>query len=192
MTLPQIVGASTWITVAYAIFPPHEEIIHFRLMAIILPVVSMLGARLGNIRLRRQRDKLEKAFERIREMATRNELTGLHNRRYMPDMFAQQISRIERSGARFCVCIADLDHFKHINDGRGVGDEVLCKFAAIARASLRESDMLARRGGEEFLFLLPDTGADRARASIERMSAAPAAQTIVPTLPSLNIPARPD
>jgi diguanylate cyclase (GGDEF)-like protein len=244
LTLPQILAASTWITVAYAIFapvrgallmllalalvfgifnlnargrricntyammmmglvmvvmprldpdafPPHEEIIHFLLMATILPVVSVLGAQLGNIRLRlrRQRDELEKAFERIREMATRDELTGLHNRRYMLDMFAQQISRLERSGARFCVCIADLDHFKQINDahGHGVGDEVLCTFADIARASLRESDMLARWGGEEFLFLLPDTGAEQARVSIERVRGALAAQRIVPTLPSLNI-----
>lgn len=244
LTRPQILAASTWITVAYAIFapvrgallmllalalvfgifnlnargrricntyammimgvvmvmmpgldpdafPPHEEIIHFLLMATILPVVSVLGAQLGNIRLRlrRQRDELEKAFERIREMATRDELTGLHNRRYMLDMFAQQISRLERSGARFCVCIADLDHFKQINDahGHGVGDEVLCAFADIARASLRESDMLARWGGEEFLFLLPDTGAEQAQVSIERVRAALAAQRVVPTLPSLTI-----
>lgn len=244
LTLPQILAAATWITVAYAIFapvrgallmllalslvfgifnlnargrrvcniyvmtltgsvmvimstldpeafPPHEEIMHFVLMATILPVVSMLGAQLGDIRLRlrRQRDELEKAFERIREMATRDELTGLHNRRYMLDMFAQQISRLERSGARFCVCIADLDHFKHINDahGHGVGDEVLCRFADIARTSMRESDMLARWGGEEFLFLLPDTGADQARVSIERVRAALATQRITPMLPSLNI-----
>ncbi|MBP6095560.1 MAG: GGDEF domain-containing protein [Methyloversatilis sp.] len=244
LTLTQIVGASTWITVAYAIFapvrgallmllaltlvfgifnlnargrricnsyamalmgitmvimsrldpdafPPHEEIIHFLLVVTILPVVSMLGAQLGNIRLRlrRQRDELEKAFERIREMATRDELTGLHNRRYMLDRFAQQISRMERSGARFCVCIADLDHFKHINDahGHGVGDEVLCKFADIARTSLRESDLLARWGGEEFLFLLPDTGADQASVSIERVRASLAAQVIVAALPSLTV-----
>jgi diguanylate cyclase (GGDEF)-like protein len=88
---------------------------------------------------------------------------------------------MERSGARFCVCIADLDHFKHINDahGHGVGDEVLCKFADIARTSLRESDLLARWGGEEFLFLLPDTGADQASVSIERVRASLAAQVIV-------------
>lgn len=172
-------------------FPPHEEIIHFVLVATILSVISMVGAQFGNVRqrLRGQRDELEKAFERIREMAIRDELTGLHNRRYMLDMFAQQISRLERSGARFCVCIADLDHFKHVNDahGHGVGDEVLCAFTEIARASLRESDMLARWGGEEFLFLLPDTGADQAQVSIERVRAALAAQVLVPTLPSLAI-----
>jgi diguanylate cyclase (GGDEF)-like protein len=229
LTLPQIIGACIWITVAYVVFapvrgallmllalalvfgifnlnargrricngfavgslgiamivmshlrpadfPPHVEIIHFLLVATILPVESMLGAQLGNIRLRlrNQRNELEHALGCIREMATRDELTGLHNRRYMLDMFGHLISRLERSATRFSLCLIDLDHFKRINDthGHGVGDEVLRRFADIADASLRESDMLARWGGEEFLVLLPDTGAEQACISAQRIRAA--------------------
>jgi diguanylate cyclase (GGDEF)-like protein len=157
-------------------YPPHIELIHFVLVATILPVVSMLGAQLGNIRqrLRRQRNELELALERIQELATRDDLTGLYNRRYMQERLTQQISQVERSGGRFSLGLADLDHFKRINDthGHGIGDQVLRQFADIAQICLRESDTLARWGGEEFLVLLPDTGPDQAALSMERLRAA--------------------
>ncbi|HEY9192632.1 MAG TPA: GGDEF domain-containing protein [Methyloversatilis sp.] len=175
-------GMATMATLYPDSFPPHIELIHFVLVATILPVVSMLGAQLGNIRqrLRLQRNELEQALERIRELATRDDLTGLYNRRYMQERLMQQINGEQRSGGRFSLCLADLDHFKRINDthGHGVGDLVLRQFADIARTCLRESDTLARWGGEEFLVLLPDTGAGQATQSMERLRAAVAGSAL--------------
>lgn len=169
-------GMASMATLHPDVYPPHIELIHFVLVATILPVVSMLGAQLGNIRqrLRRQRNELELALERIQELATRDDLTGLYNRRYMQERLTQQISQVERSGGRFSLGLADLDHFKRINDthGHGIGDQVLRQFADIAQICLRESDTLARWGGEEFLVLLPDTGPDQAALSMERLRAA--------------------
>ena len=172
-------------------YPPHIELIHFVLVATILPVVSMLGAQLGNIRqrLRLQRNELEQALERIRELATRDDLTGLYNRRYMQERLTQQINEVQRSGGRFSLCMADLDHFKRINDthGHGIGDLVLRQFADIARTCLRESDTLARWGGEEFLVLLPDTGTGQAAQSMERLRTAVAEQCALPEVPDLKV-----
>ena len=184
-------GMATMATLHPDSYPPHIELIHFVLVATILPVVSMLGAQLGNIRqrLRRQRNELEQALERIRELATRDDLTGLYNRRYMQERLTQQINEVQRSGGRFSLCLADLDHFKRINDthGHGIGDLVLRQFADIARSCLRESDTLARWGGEEFLVLLPDTATGQAAQSMERLRAAVAGQCALREVPGLKV-----
>lgn len=185
------IGMTTMATLHPDRYPPHIEFMHFVLVATILPVVSMLGAQLGNIRqrLRRQRNELELALERIRELATRDDLTGLYNRRYMQERLTQQIRQMERSGGRFSLCLADLDHFKRINDthGHGIGDQVLRQFADIAQICLRESDTLARWGGEEFLILLPDTGAGQAALSMERLRVAVADLCTLREIPGLTV-----
>ncbi len=106
-------------------------------------------------------------------MATRDELTGLPNRRLMLQLLAQEDRKSQRQSGRFCCCLIDLDHFKSINDTQGhqVGDETLRRFAKIMGNQLRAGDILARWGGEEFLLLLPSTGIDAASQVVERLHA---------------------
>src|SRR4051812_5254825 len=87
-------------------------------------------------------------------------LTGISNRRHCEDSLSGEIARADRLGTPLTLVLADLDDFKSINDAHGhaVGDEVLREFAAVLRATVRESDLAGRWGGEEFLLLLP--GAD--------------------------------
>ena len=87
-------------------------------------------------------------------------LTGISNRRHCEDSLSAEIARADRLATPLTLVLADLDDFKSINDvhGHAVGDEVLREFAAVLRATVRESDLAGRWGGEEFLLLLP--GAD--------------------------------
>jgi diguanylate cyclase (GGDEF)-like protein len=89
-------------------------------------------------------------------------LTGIANRRHCEESLAHEIARSERLGAPLTVVLADLDDFKLVNDvhGHSLGDEVLREFAGVLKATVRDSDLAGRWGGEEFLLLLP--GADAA------------------------------
>lgn len=155
-------------------YPFKLEIVHFLLTAAIVPTISRLAAQLSSMRqrLQSQKDELAQALTRIQILATRDELTGLVNRRHMMDVLQQHRKRLQRSGFhRFCLAIIDLDHFKRVNDthGHGVGDEVLRRFAAVAQQGLRDTDVLARWGGEEFLLLLNDTTAEQAQIGLDRV-----------------------
>jgi len=155
-------------------YPFKLEIVHFLLTAAIVPTISRLAAQLSSLRerLQSQKDELAQALTRIQILATRDELTGLVNRRHMMDVLQQHRKRLQRSGFhRFCLAIIDLDHFKRVNDthGHGVGDEVLRRFSAIAQQALRDTDVLARWGGEEFLLLLNDTTAEQAQIGLDRV-----------------------
>lgn len=157
-------------------FPAEVEMVHFVLTTAVLAVMGRLSEQLLAIRarLRTQRNELEAALTRIQELATRDALTGLPNRRHITDLFAQMARGAERTGSPLTVCLIDLDHFKRINDSYGhkAGDIVLQRFADTATGALRESDVLARWGGEEFLVLLPDTPAQKADQSMTRVRAA--------------------
>ena len=106
-------------------------------------------------------------------------LTGLANRRQCEDSLTSEIARGDRLGTPFTLILADLDDFKEINDlhGHAVGDDVLREFASVLRATVRDSDVAGRWGGEEFLLLLPGADAvggaqlaDRIRASLAERS----------------------
>jgi diguanylate cyclase (GGDEF)-like protein len=125
------------------------------------------------VRLKTQKDELLAALDTIRTLATIDELTALTNRRHMNELLAQEERRREACGGPTCIAVLDIDFFKRINDrfGHATGDKVLRDFAQAARAELREGDVLARWGGEEFLLMLPDTSAGNARTVVERMRA---------------------
>jgi len=140
-------------------YPAAEEVVTFVQMCIVLPVFSVLAGRLSALRQRlgQQKVALRQALERNIELAERDALTGLYNRRRaseMLELFAKQAAR----GKRFTLAVVDIDHFKRINDthGHAAGDWVLQCFANEAIATLRDGDILARWGGEEFLLLLPN------------------------------------
>ena len=155
----------------------------FAVLMVTLPWFAAMGGYVNRLRTRlaESNRRLEDAFERIREIAIRDELTGTYNRRFLMEGLARELARAGRSGGGFSVCIIDVDHFKAVNDtlGHAAGDGVLKRVAQIAGRGLRGIDVFGRFGGEEFLLLLPDT--DRAGASVvaERIRAAVAAETQV-------------
>jgi len=111
--------------------------------------------------------------------ARTDSLTGLDNRRAMQERGPLELKRAKRSGEPLSIILGDLDHFKSINDryGHESGDNALTVVATVLRAALRETDGLARWGGEEFMAILPATHARGANEVAERMRAAIAATT---------------
>jgi len=172
-------------------YPFKLEVAHFVLTASIVPTNSSLAAQLSSLRakLQAQKDELANALVRIQILATRDELTGLLNRRHMMEVLNQHSKRLQRSGHhRFCLALLDIDHFKRINDthGHGVGDEVLRQFSQIVQSGLRDTDVLARWGGEEFLVLLNDTTPELANVGLARARTLLAQATLVAGLPELR------
>ena len=100
---------------------------------------------------------LEAVVEKLTQLSTQDALTGLKNRRYFTQRAKAAWQNYKRHNHTFSLLIVDIDFFKRINDeyGHHVGDTVLVKIARILEDSLRESDVIARWGGEEFLILLP-------------------------------------
>jgi diguanylate cyclase (GGDEF)-like protein len=115
--------------------------------------------------------KLDRAHERLRELAETDYLTGAHNRRYFMERLNEEAERMARGGLAFTVALIDVDNFKAVNDrhGHAAGDEVLCRLARLCRADLRSLDTFARFGGEEFAVLLPQTDMEQARQWLDRM-----------------------
>jgi diguanylate cyclase (GGDEF)-like protein len=115
--------------------------------------------------------KLEAAAETISRLARTDELTGLHNRRSFNEIFALAISAAHRHGHPLSLIIIDLDHFKIVNDtyGHCVGDMVLKGFADLLLKMVRDEDVAARWGGEEFIILLAHTACEAAAALAERI-----------------------
>ena len=152
------------------------------MVLIVLGGSIALNLRIQRIRarLREQREALAHALAVNRELATRDELTGLPNRRAMQDLMGLEHRRSVRSGRPMLLAQLDIDHFKRINDAHGhaTGDRALQAFASVVRASVRDTDVLARWGGEEFVLLLSETRLDDARDLLERLRQAVATMEI--------------
>lgn len=107
----------------------------------------------------------------LERQATHDDLTGLYNRRYADDFLARLMSRLNRGGDHFSVALADIDHFKRINDRHthAAGDRVLERVADIFAARCRQTDIVARYGGEEFLLCFPETRLDQAEKICQQL-----------------------
>ena len=114
-----------------------------------------------------ERKKME---EKLKYLSRVDDLTGLFNRRYFMELVKREFDRFYRSNKPFSLIIADVDNFKSINDnyGHDTGDKVLRKVGQRAKDTFRKTDILARIGGEEFSFLLPETNISNARIAAER------------------------
>ena len=114
----------------------------------------------------------EEVAQTLRFRANRDPLTGLLNRAGFLDLAAGEIQRTHRMSGLISLILADLDHFKAVNDtyGHPAGDLVLQAFAAACNAEVRSTDLVGRFGGEEFIILLPGTGPDTAKAIATRIS----------------------
>lgn len=154
-------------------YPPAIELGHFLLVATMMPAVSILAGRLSLIRQRsrQHRAELALALGRLREQSTRDELTGLINRRHMDELIEQEHQRCVRSGQSFCLAVLDIDHLRGVNEAHGhsAGDAVLRALAQEAGHHVRVSDVLSRQGGDEFVLMMSDTRAALARGGLERL-----------------------
>lgn len=114
---------------------------------------------------------LRRAAQRLRQLATTDELTGLHNRRFFLERWPLEYARAMRYGRPLCCLLIDVNGFKHVNDtlGHHVGDLVLQQVARELTANLRQSDLLARFGGDEFIIALPETSVEQATLVAEKL-----------------------
>jgi two-component system cell cycle response regulator len=133
-------------------------------------LLARVGVGRRIVELHRQ---LEAKNRMLEELALSDPLTGLPNRRAIEDWATRQLSGAARYGFPFLVVMADLDHFKTVNDthGHDAGNTVLKKFSEVVKANSRRSDMCGRIGGEEFLFVLTHTNQEGGRVVIERIRA---------------------
>jgi diguanylate cyclase (GGDEF)-like protein len=113
--------------------------------------------------------ELDEARATLEQVADRDWLTGLHNRRYL----ARELSRhaADPDAGPYSLAVLDLDHFKQVNDrfGHDTGDQVLMRVAALLLGGVRGQDVVVRTGGEEFVLLMPQTDVIAAAAACERV-----------------------
>jgi len=136
-------------------------------------IMNRLKRHVGRILLLTEITEQVRLMENLRELATKDELTGAVNRPHFRELSRAELARAKRYGRALSVLIVDLDHFKKINDtwGHEAGDAVLRSVAGVFRSALRTSDILCRYGGEEFAVLLPETPTARAVGVAERLRA---------------------
>jgi two-component system, cell cycle response regulator len=147
------------------------------------------GSRVLGLQEEAQRDKedmrrfamdLAVANRRLQLAAYEDALTKLPNRRCALERLAQEWSRAARTGRALACILADLDHFKRVNDtyGHDIGDQVLQETAKLMRSTIRNTDLACRLGGEEFVILCPDADVKGAKQCAERLCATLAAHRI--------------
>lgn len=116
---------------------------------------------------------LQQRNQHLSELATKDALTDIHNRHMFAELFAKELSMVKRHATKLALVMIDLDHFKQVNDtyGHNIGDFVLKHFAALVTSTVREADMFARWGGEEFVLLLRNAGCEEAFGVGEKIRA---------------------
>jgi diguanylate cyclase len=171
--MPAVLTASGLVLLGFVLLgvwsPVHKPLPRtlelFRYANMVIPI-SMLALQSYHFRL------ASAAVERtMTEMALTDPLTGLFNRRQMSQRLQEEVARFKRHGTDFSVIIADVDHFKDVNDrfGHDVGDRVLARVALLFGEGLRGGDAVARWGGEEFLVLLPGAHLSAAEEVAQRL-----------------------
>jgi len=154
-------------------FAPGVQLVAFLYACLVVSLIALLAKRITGmmLQLRHQHAQLAEAMTRLETLATRDELTLTHNRRHMGSLIAAAQGRRQRSAEPIALALLDIDLFKSINDqhGHATGDEVLRHFAAQVRTVLRDTDEVARWGGEEFLVMFPRADATQAMAALGRL-----------------------
>lgn len=189
-----VCGAVLWALGARTAVPaesPAEVVLTWLCFSLILGRCLLLSVYANALRAKvaEGRRRLAASLEQIQELVHYDELTRTLNRRSLIGRLEQEIGRARRSSAPFSVAMLDLDHFKAINDtyGHAVGDEVLKQFSATVGATMRETDVFGRYGGEEFLLLLLVADPQAALAPLERIRIAVALHDWEAVVPGLAL-----
>jgi len=134
-------------------------------------------------------EALREKTDQLEQVATRDMLTGLRNRRFADEFLERELGEAHRYGHELAVALADIDHFKQINDGHShaVGDRVLQEVGQIFDQRIRVTDLIARYGGEEFLFCFTGTSEDLAAQVCEDLRRAVAAFDWSTVSPGLSV-----
>ena len=116
-------------------------------------------------------DEVRKRTVALEQLSVTDELTGLYNRRYLNRVMQEELARSLRYGVDLSVCLLDVDHFKRINDlfGHQRGDEVLVSLASLLESAMRDTDIVGRFGGEEFVIVMPNTSLDEAVQAADKI-----------------------
>ena len=167
-----------------------ENFGHLLFTLVCFPGLALLAARLVHLRarLKEQHQSRNEALSRIHRLATRDDLTGLYNRRHGKHVLQQALQRQRRTRAGLLAVVLDLDHFKKINDtqGHAAGDAVLRCFAKALKESLRKGDTAVRWGGEEFVVVLEPSTGGGLLAWVARLKLALERQPLVRERPELR------
>ena len=155
---PLVAGERQIGVLGLASFPDREDAGMRRLMHAVATLVAVGAKNVEQVR-------------EIRDHGLRDPLTGCYNRAQAVEVLGIELRRAERSGLPLSIIMFDLDHFKRVNDAFGhlAGDAVLSTVGQLMRRELRSSDLKCRYGGEEFLVLLPETGAEASRKVAESL-----------------------
>ena len=188
------VASAGWITYSLvlawrlssgAVHDPRFEFLIWIGYTLALGAAVLISGEVAGLRtaLTRRTRELEDTLERLHEIAMRDDLTGLYNRRQLMEYLGRQKALADRDALGFTLCYVDLDHFKRVNDrfGHTRGDEVLKEFAEIAMKVVREEDFVARIGGEEFVMVLINASLKDAEMVANRLRQQTQAMTIDPS-----------
>jgi len=168
-------GKWRWIYDLGRVFQRDEDGTAIRMNGVHIDITKMKDLQ---AELEEKRAELEIAKNRAEELANRDSLTGLYNRRYFSNIAEQNLKIAQRYSHELSVLMIDVDNFKNINDtyGHSVGDNVIVMIAELLKELSRESDIITRYGGEEFVVMLPETSiedaviaAHRVRVGTEKM-----------------------
>ena len=158
------------------------ELLQWLIFTLVALSFAVTGSGVNGLRrsLAVKNQALADALEQVRDLAIRDDLTGLFNRRHILEVLEHQKALADNQIYPFSVCYVDLDHFKRINDeyGHDMGDRVLRQFAEHTLDNLREGDYLARLGGEEFILVLPQSDLAGAELVAERLREQPAQKLV--------------
>ena len=168
MTVVEFVAGAAGVVLAVAL--TQQSTAFFVLVLLVLMTGMLVIMQYARMRYRLERLVEERTADlrlqadEFERQATHDKLTGLPNRRHADDYLQRQINLAQRGERMTAVALADIDHFKRVNDdfSHNAGDRVLERVALILREGCRNTDFVARYGGEEFLLCFPDTRADHA------------------------------
>lgn len=185
----QIIATNQRLSCEVALADHRGQLRHY--WSVVVPWTTPDGLR-AVIGLSTDITELHQLKEELQRQAMTDALTAVANRRAFFRQAGQELARSRRHGLPMALIYLDLDHFKNINDchGHPVGDTILQGFARFCQGMLRQEDLLARTGGEEFCILLPNVDLDAAHRLAERLrTALPAHDCRVPHLPELRVSA---